>query len=109
LVTNLPVAAAVEAVGDEGVLVDALGLGVVAEAAGGGDVVVEDAAGGGDVFSGDAGGDDVCASALVNANALTAVTAMTCFNMSASWGDCANGVSVAGLTGVLLYQRVSTA
>jgi hypothetical protein len=68
----------VDAVGEDGVLVEALGLdGVVGDAAGGGD-------GGGEL----AGGDVCCASALVNANALTAAAAMTCFNMSASWGNC---------------------
>ena len=43
----------------------------------------------------DAGGDVCCASALVNASALTAAAAMTCFNISASWGDLCKGTSVA--------------
>jgi hypothetical protein len=98
---NLAGAGAVEAVELE--LVDeALGVEVVLDEALGG-VVVDDAPGDalGDAFGVDgevaAGGEDVdgeasfcvdvCASALVNASALTAATAMTCFNMSASWGD----------------------
>jgi len=63
---------------------------VVVEAVGAG--VLDVAAGGEDVDGEEAGGVDVCANALVNANALTAVTAMTCFNMSASWGDCSKGL-----------------
>jgi hypothetical protein len=89
LVTNLPLAAVVEAVGDEGVLVDALGLdGAGVEAAGGGGVGVDGE---------DAGGEDVCASALVNAKALTAAAAMTCFNISASWGDLCERFPVASV------------
>jgi hypothetical protein len=45
-------------------------------------------AAGGEEVDGEAlGVVDVCASAVVNASVLTAAMAMTCFNMSASWGD----------------------
>ena len=45
------------------------------------------AAGGEEVDGAALGAVDVCASAVVNASVLTAAMAMTCFNMSASWGD----------------------
>src|SRR6478609_6382203 len=98
--------APVEAVDDAlGVLVEALGEVVVVEAPG--DVVLGEALGaegagvvaaGGEDVDGEAefGDVDVCASALVNASVLTAAMAMTCFNMSASWGDLLESFSVAG-------------
>src|SRR3954454_14986999 len=100
LVTNLsaataPVEAGAFAVVDAlGVDVEALGEVVLGEAFGVEGVLV--AAGGGDVDGEVLGAVEVCASALVNANVLTAATAMTCFNMSASWGDCVRmGLTVA--------------
>jgi hypothetical protein len=91
----LPAGASAEAVGFVVVLDDALGeVEGVLEAAGG------------VVAGGVALGVDVCASALLNASVLTAATAMTCFNMSASWGDVSESNAVAGgHAGVLHGQR----
>src|SRR4051812_1174833 len=87
LVTNLSAATApveagafavVDALGVE--VEEALGEVVLGEAFGVEGVLV--AAGGDDVDGEVLGAVEVCASALVNANVLTAARAMTCFNMS---------------------------
>src|SRR4051812_5508237 len=102
LVTNLSAATAPVEAGAFAAVLDVLGVEVdealgevvLGEAFGVEGVLV--AAGGDDVDGEVLGGVDVCASALVNANVLTAAMAMTCFNMSASWGDCARmGLTVA--------------
>src|SRR3954452_23796994 len=112
LVTNLsaataPVEAGAFAVVDAlGVDVEALGEVVLGEAFGVEGVLV--AAGGGDVDGEVLGAVEVCASALVNANVLTAATAMTCFNMSASWAIACEWVYRSPFTGVLHGQRADS-
>ena len=107
--------APVEAVDDAfGVEVEALGEAGGDEAFGVDGLLGVDgvlvAAGGEDVDGEVLGGVEVCASALVNANVLTAAMAMTCFNMSASWAICWNSFTGRRLRdGVLPSQRAGSA